>query len=508
MSVSNGQPANQTTFNSAFMSRTVDTNTTGKVDLENAQPESGASVINSQRELNSLNAYTGHPSGSAHDATPAWTNTQVGTGTDTLKARAEALTERFDASTGHTHDGTDSPKVSAANLLNINQFFAEYQTFEALAATGGSIDVSTQFTGKVAGGNSNTAGVLIDAPDNKIHLTDLDTSTNFEDAEGQKVYGRLTESAGVWTLTFYTNEAGVETGYSFAGSVDIMAFYREVFTLATRPTIPADLGKIGSLDLTADVVDASATQSGKVNTTTQSFAGNKTFTNDFTVDGATRLATSLSGFVKATAGVISAAANVDLAADVTGILPIANGGSGAGTAQGLQDASSPMTTKGDIEVHNGTNVVRVPVGIDGQTIVADSTEPAGVKWADSAAGGLKTTTFALDHTDFVGSLTSESFVAFTPTSVGTIVLNIAVKTTTAFDDGATMEILVNGVDVLVAFDLTLAVSATQFASVAIGHIPAWSTGWDVTIKVNSGSSDTSNITQGALTAYTSVSEVI
>jgi hypothetical protein len=508
MSVSNGQPGNQTTFNNAFMSRTVDTSTTGKVDLQNAQPESGASVINSQREVNSLNAYTGRPSGSAYDATPTWTNNQVGLNTNSLKARAEALTERFDATTGHTHNGTDSPKISAANLLNINQYFAEFLTFDSLAVTGGSIVVTSLFAAKTPGGNSTTAGVLTTAPDNKIHLIDQDTGTGFEDAQGQKVYGRLTESTGAWTLTFYTNEAGVETAYSFGSAVDMTAFYREVFTLATRPTIPADMGNIGSLDLTADVVDASATQRGVVSTGTQSFAGAKTFTGALNVDGATRLATSLNGFLKASSGAVSASSTVNLASEVTGTLPIANGGSGATTSQGLQDASSPMTTKGDIEVHNGTNVIRLGVGIDGQTIVADSAQASGVKWADSAAGGLKTTTFAFSHADLAGSVASETFTAFTPTSVGTILLNIAVKTTTAFNDGATMKIKVNGIDVLVAFNLTTAVGATQFASVAINHIPEWSTAWTAQIEVISGSSDTNNITQGALTVYTSVSEVI
>ena len=43
------------------------------------------------------------------------------------------------------------------------------------------------------------------------------------------------------------------------------------------PTIPDDAGFIGSLDLTADIVDASATQRGVVSTGSQSFGGLKTF---------------------------------------------------------------------------------------------------------------------------------------------------------------------------------------------------------------------------------------
>ncbi len=53
MSVSNGQLANQTTFNNAFLSRTVNTSTIGKVDLLNTSgPNSGENVLNVQQHLN------------------------------------------------------------------------------------------------------------------------------------------------------------------------------------------------------------------------------------------------------------------------------------------------------------------------------------------------------------------------------------------------------------------------------------------------------------------------
>jgi hypothetical protein len=105
--LSNGQNADETTFNAAFMSKSADSTTTGKIDLANAAAASGASLTNIQREINSLDAYTGRPIGTAHDATPVWVNNDVGTSIDTLKARLEALTTQFDLSTGHTHDGLD-----------------------------------------------------------------------------------------------------------------------------------------------------------------------------------------------------------------------------------------------------------------------------------------------------------------------------------------------------------------------------------------------------------------
>ena len=46
MSVSNGQQADQNTFNSSFMSRTTNTSTTGKVDLQNANDASSETDVN------------------------------------------------------------------------------------------------------------------------------------------------------------------------------------------------------------------------------------------------------------------------------------------------------------------------------------------------------------------------------------------------------------------------------------------------------------------------------
>lgn len=41
---------------------------------------------------------------------------------------------------------------------------------------------------------------------------------------------------------------------------------------------------------------------------------------------------------------------------------------------------SPMTTKGDLSVHNGTEVARLPVGANGTVPTADSAAPYGIAW--------------------------------------------------------------------------------------------------------------------------------
>jgi len=48
--------------------------------------------------------------------------------------------------------------------------------------------------------------------------------------------------------------------------------------------------------------------------------------------------------------------------------------------------SSPLTTKGDLYTYSTTDA-RLPVGTNGHTLVADSAEATGLKWAAPAGGG-------------------------------------------------------------------------------------------------------------------------
>ena len=73
------------------------------------------------------------------------------------------------------------------------------------------------------------------------------------------------------------------------------------------------------------------------------------------------------------------------AANVTGTVAIANGGTGQTTAVNAFDALSPTTTKGDLIVSNGTDNVRLAVGTDTFALVADSAAATGVKWASVGA---------------------------------------------------------------------------------------------------------------------------
>jgi hypothetical protein len=77
--------------------------------------------------------------------------------------------------------------------------------------------------------------------------------------------------------------------------------------------------------------------------------------------------------------------------NVTGVVAIANGGTGQTTANPAFNALAPTTTKGDLIVSNGTANVRQAVGTDTYVLTADSTTASGIKWAASSGSGATIT---------------------------------------------------------------------------------------------------------------------
>ena len=280
MGITDGQPVDAANSNPAWLDANADDTAQGIITFANVAAPSGSTVTNTQREHNSIATFVGKALNAVFNSLPSWASNNRGTASDSVKQRVDAIDEAFDTSNaiGHIHNGATSqgPKISTFDLDNINLYFAEFQTTTFDSAVGIDDDVSSAFTTETPGGATAQEGIVTTAPNNRVELRTKTNGEQIEDGGGQKVYGRLTESAGVWTLTYYTNEAGTETSHSLS-SQDIRLYYKKVFKTDNRPTFPSDVGDIGSLDMTADVVNATATQRGVVSTTTQTFAGVKTF---------------------------------------------------------------------------------------------------------------------------------------------------------------------------------------------------------------------------------------
>lgn len=105
--------------------------------------------------------------------------------------------------------------------------------------------------------------------------------------------------------------------------------------------------------------------------------------------GSSKIAVTNGDGVAADPSIDVTEANLTLG-NIGGILPLTKGGTGinASSNTDLFNQIDPLTTKGDIIGHNGTNTIRVPIGAtNGQVATVDSTATAGWDWKDAGSGG-------------------------------------------------------------------------------------------------------------------------
>lgn len=239
MPVIDGQAVSAAITNPAFLDGQDDDVALGKIGFHNTDVISGYFVDNIQRAFNKAADTLGLDTSGNATAEADTTNKDYASNTvisngQNHKVAIGLLDGRFHGTTGHTHDGTDGEGafVSAQNLSNValKGFFIQQTSLASVS--GGSVVVTTEMTGKSPSTTSTTTGVVTVAPYNRVILRNDSGSSAadpFSDTSGNEVYGRITESGGAWTLTFYVLDGVTETAYSFPDPVDIRWWAQELY---------------------------------------------------------------------------------------------------------------------------------------------------------------------------------------------------------------------------------------------------------------------------------------
>lgn len=269
MGVIDGTPVDSATTNPAFIDANADDTGLGKLTLANSDVISGSQVDNLQREHNSISSFAGKALNSVKNDLPVYTNSQGFSSTESLKSRIDNVSAKFHNISGHAHTGTsgDGPNISSSSVALVVLRGVAVEGIDLLAVTGSSKNVSAELTGKVPSNNDSTKGVVVNSPYNRVILrqaSGVDSGDKFIDGLGNEVYGRITESASVWTLSFYVNISGAETAYSFSIASDVAWYFQELFNPITDAPVYSDLFFTPSENTVADIPDASETQKGKV----------------------------------------------------------------------------------------------------------------------------------------------------------------------------------------------------------------------------------------------------
>lgn len=238
MGILNGQAVNEAITNPAFLFKNADDVMMNKLGF--ARALSGASIADIQQAVNNIYTATGvseSANGMQYDAPINTIDNDI-----SHEEALSTLAGKFAPATGHTHDGTDGNggPIEGSSIINVPLIQMPQKGSSSIAASGGTEDVTSLMTGFDPSTDSTTPGVVVNDPENRVYLLqDTGTSTGdlAIDENGDVIYGRLTESSGTWTLTYYTAPSGVETPYSFPVSTDLQWYYTELFEPLTSTPV-------------------------------------------------------------------------------------------------------------------------------------------------------------------------------------------------------------------------------------------------------------------------------
>jgi len=319
----NGLPVNSAVTHAEFMSRTEDTSTTGAVNFQNTTDSSDPT--------------TGaiKTAGGAGVAKSLNVGENASVGGELIVSGETTLNDTLNASA--IVSGGNINTTANMNAVDVNATGAVTALIEVITplitATTADIDTLNLTNALTVPSITVTADAVIDG-----NLTVNGTTTTLNTATVDSEDPNITLNKNGNDLSsegsgFTVDRTGTKGSLQYANAL-------------------ASKFKIGDLASEAEIATVSHTQ---------------TLTNK-TISGSSNTLTNIP------------------AGNLTGSVAIANGGTGETTQTAAFDALSPLTTKGDLIVNDGTNDIRLAVGTNDFVLTADSTQASGVKWA-AASGG-------------------------------------------------------------------------------------------------------------------------
>jgi hypothetical protein len=227
VAILDGVQANAANFNNAFVSKSQDSTVTANIDLNDADISQGTQVTQTQRELNSLNSFTGKTINTAKDVKPSWSTNNFGASTDSLFDRVNNID-------GEKASANGLATLDANSKLNYSQ---EPGSIADDSATGANATLSAVATTVVRLTNAsltsidmipagtsaqrfvliNRTGVAIDI-NNETGATSTDriltgTGANLELENNAALWFSYDSTTSRWQVTGGSGSGALQTGY-------------------------------------------------------------------------------------------------------------------------------------------------------------------------------------------------------------------------------------------------------------------------------------------------------